>query len=732
MELFEGLEEDVNKKILCKFNVEKQRCDKLKEQNITKQAENKLDKKETNSENLNSVLFECNDDFKNRFYYENLTDDEFFDISGAKKTFFSFYKKILKSGVGSVILGGIYLGLNQKQNINFARISLDESVMEEYKKITKLAHSNKCKMFLKIKSPYGRFNPLYLNSQDLKIASNYGLEQTNKQRLLIRISDNKCNEMIADFAKSVMLAEIAGFDGIVLDATLNNVIGELSSQEFNKRIFGYFSDTDDFIKKTLKNIDVKNKEIILKLSVLSFFSVNKENANLVKISQNFNEKKLISDIKEYIKLGVDGFEFEFGIMNNEFLNCFNSFEDELLFEKFIKNFHLFLKENNITNKFGKQIKIFYHDNFKNMKIIEEMIKSEQIDFVDISKNLLSNQNYIQNLLFSKNGLKCIKCSYCNKKAQFNRKMECLINPELKNEIKTNTDNSSKIVAVVGSGISGLVCALTLAKRGFKVQIYEQENELNKNGKLSTVFGFDKALLEYFEDIEEQIKEYQKSNRIEIFKGQKFVYDKTLASKFYSIIVATGYKENFLAVNGAVLPHIHNIFEVLGNESILKNRGEIVIYAKTLLSIKLALFLSFTKNITLIIKDFKELKKEKNANLFYFFWNLYKNNVKFHFLSRISKINEDNIDIIINKNYEPGNLQNLLKITNSDNNKISPMQINIDCDLLIYEPELSPNNSLYVDIVKNHFPGEVYLIGNALENSDLAETIKSGYFVGKNL
>ena len=61
-----------------------------------------------------------------------------------------------------------------------------------------------------------------------------------------------------------------------------------------------------------------------------------------------------------------------------------------------------------------------------------------------------------------------------------------------------------------------------------------------------------------------------------------------------------------------------------------------------------------------------------------------------------------------------------------------LQINLDCDYLIYEPEISPNNKLFIDIVNKQYKGEVYLIGSALENSDFADSIKSGYFVGKNL
>ena len=36
-------------------------------------------------------------------------------------------------------------------------------------------------------------------------------------------------------------------------------------------------------------------------------------------------------------------------------------------------------------------------------------------------------------------------------------------------------------------------------------------------------------------------------------------------------------------------------------------------------------------------------------------------------------------------------------------KFEKKQQNIDCDLLIYEPIITPNNDLYIDLVKNKFP-----------------------------
>lgn len=739
MSYLSGLEEELNKKLFCEpaiddgSNDDASKFEENKTELVNKQS-SKFDEIKQNSRPsiLESCLFQCNEKTKNCFYFENLTDDEFFSVSGANDQFVSFYKSITKSGVGSVILGGIYLAYRQKMPNNVARITLDETIMDKYKQITKNAHTTNCKIYLKVKSCYGRFNSFNQYSQSLKLASNYGLDPSNKQRLLIRISDNKCNEIVNDLARTVMLSNIAGFDGIMIDATFDNIMGELSSQEFNKRVFGYFSDTNDFLKKALKNIDAKNNRIILKLSVLSLFSYEKENANLCKISRNFDENKLFENIKEYISLGVDAFEFEFGTPNNEFFKHFNSFEGDLLFKGFYSKLRKKFEEENILNKFGEPVDFFYHDKFTELKEVEKMIKTNIVQFVDITRNLLTDNNYLKNIINNKIALNCINCSNCDKKAQFNHKIECLINPSLNDKIKFCSENKNKNVAVIGSGISGLICAITLAERGFNVHLFEQKDELNPNGKATCIYGFDKTLLNYYNQIESRINELASNKMIVIHLNTKFDYIKENEREFYSIIVATGYKTKFLSISGAVLPHVQNIYDVLKKESAFKNKKNIVIYAKSLLSLKLALYLSSQQKVTVIIKSLDSFKNEKNANLFYFFWNLYKNNANIHFLSRITKINEDNLDLIINKNFNPKSINTLLKLMSNEKISSNQVQINIDCDYLIYEPDLMPNNSLYASVVKQNYPGEVYLIGNALENSDLEGTIKSGYFVGKNL
>lgn len=681
----------------------------------------------------NSILFECDEKFKNKFYFENLNDDCFFDKSGAKDDFVGFYKRITKTGVGSIILGGINMWQNKKENNGIARISLDEKIISKFKQITFFAHSSKAKVFLKVNAGLGRFFNVESNNQ-IKYGSNFCFAPENKQKITFRINDNKCNELVNEFKKIAMLSSISSFDGMVIDASFSNVIGELSSQEFNKRIFGYYSNTNDFLTKALKDVDKNNKLIILKFSVLSLFVFNKTDANLCKINESmFSEGKLFEDFKKYIELGVDGFEFVFGRWENSFLEYFNSFQEELLFKSFITNFRNYLNDNQIKNKNGEDILIFYHDNFSNFSNLETLVKENTINLIDVTKNIYSDLNFLnqsKNANLIKN---CLKCSYCNKLSKEKQKIECLINPFLIDFETIITTNKSSNVAVVGSGISGLICALTLAKRGYNVSIYEQEKDLNPIGKLTTIFKFDKTLLEYFQTIENEINEMMKLKRITTCLNQKFTANKETINNFKSIIIATGFKSKFLSVSGAVQSHVLNIYDALKKEKLLLSKKHIVIYAKSILSLKLALFLAVNnKNISIVIKDIKLFNLNKNADLFYYFYILYRFNVKTYFLSRITQINEDNIDIIINKNLKPNKIKTMLDIFSNSKINHENQLINIDCDLLIYEPETIPNNSLYTQIVNNGYKGEVYLIGDALENLNLAENIKSGYFVGKNL
>ena len=101
-----GLEEELNKKLFCEQTIDEtanendSRLENNKTELGNKQNSKHDEIKQSSIPNiLESCLFQCNEKTKNCFYFESLTDDEFFSVSGANDQFVSFYKIITKSGI---------------------------------------------------------------------------------------------------------------------------------------------------------------------------------------------------------------------------------------------------------------------------------------------------------------------------------------------------------------------------------------------------------------------------------------------------------------------------------------------------------------------------------------------------------------------------------------------------------------------------------------------------------
>ena len=687
---------------------------------LSKNIEKNLFKTKTITFDLSKQKFDflfSSDEFsKNHFYFENLCDQELL-TNDFNDSFATFYKRIAKSGVGIVIFDGSF--------------DLNKSVLSEKRdkssSTIKLMHNFGCKTILRIKPMFGR----YSNAKaKIKLSSNFGFDPVNNKGLTLRISDGKCNKIIKQICSNIKLSSQLGFDGIMLDATFENIIGELSSQEFNHRIFGYFSETTDFINKVLKNVESKNELIILKISLLSLYVEKDSQIELFSISKKISTDKILSDLCSYVNNGVDGFEFVFGKLENEFLNNFNKNEDEYIFKDFMYEIRKYFSENKIKNKSGNDVVIFYNDNITNLNNANEMIKDGIINYLNVTRQIYADTKYLNKIKTKQQFNKCIKCGYCNQMEK-QGKIGCLVNPSLTDFREDTLVKKDETIAVVGSGVSGLICAIKLVQRGYIVHIYEKNKEINHNGKIYS--NIDEGIKNYFSDLETKIKEYISAGKIDLKLDTEFNTEKEQIDKYKSIVVATGYKTKYLSIVGSILSHVENIYNILENFETLKGHKNIVIYAKTMLSIRLALkLIKEYKNITIIIKNPYDIINYKNANLIYYFYILAKNNANIKYFCRIKKINEDNIEINYYQKINNDIINNFLKILKNDVVFDSQISSNIDCDFLIYEPDTYPNNKLYYDLVNSNYGGELYLVGDALNYSSLSDTILSSYFVGKNI
>ncbi len=713
---------------------------------ILKIKENIVDKLFYDNKNLTenklneSVIFHNwnihNLDIKNHLYFDNIISecmkkqDENID--------FDFYLRICESDVGTIFTGGVFDGILTKIN-RFYYDKDDEKKIKLYKDFTDKVHSTGTKIFLKIKPNIGRgYCETYFGKQ-LGYSATFCSGYSTENSFCFRISDGKCNDICVSTGDVSELAYKSKFDGVLVDCSDYNILGELSSIEFNRRKFGYYSNIDEMQLKIIKEITERNNNqiVLFKITLASLiYEVYGRELKKIKTIKkiNLNKHDIVEKLITLIKNGVDGFVFEVGNFETEFLSKFNEFEDNKLL---LELYEYIIKEISISktlNKFGEKPAIFAKENFNTLKEIESSIKNNSINSFDATRNILSDINFIKNIKTQKSTKNCIKCCHCDKIAENFNKIECLINPELNFKLNKFNILHNKNIAVVGSGISGMITCLTLAKRGYNVDLYEKEKEINPIGKVCSLWKFDSYYYKYITLLENQIKYYAKQNMINVYLNKPFLAEKENMEKYQTIVVATGFHEKFLNVSGAILKNVKSIYDVLMSRKISEDKSKFVILAKTELSLKFALYLlTKRKKVTLIINDLSLFLSMPNSKKLYYNYILKKLRANIVLFCKIKKIEEDSVEVIVNKKISKFSLNDFL-LNHKLNNQISyiAQSKTFDQDMFIYEPDIYPNNKLYYELVKKNYKGELFMVGNAMQGMNLAESIKTAYFVGNNI
>lgn len=695
---------------------------------------------------FNKTLFN-NLTVKNCMCFSNYSDNFLCDNFGnPTEEYRKFYTNIAKSDVGLIFTGGTYVGTGKFNKVSklpkkFSTISSSRKNVGIYQSIVKDVHIHGAKIFMTLKPIYGRGDSDNRFLHIFNYSASFGRNFYDAPMPCARMSDGKCNELATSFGEAASLAKNAGFDGVVVDGTLFNILGEFSSKEFNRRKLGYYSEPVDLAARILHEINSKCGEvnILYKFTLASFLkdvygSDLKKLHTLKGVSKTQTINETYELLVSLVKFGVDGFVLEFGTYETAFLNDFPEFAAGNLFEEIYSGIKEYFKKIELKNKFGNDVIIISNDNINDISQAAKYISNQVSDFVIVTKQIYSDNNFIRKIKAKKPFVPCIKCSKCNYSFEKFDTLACTVNPNIFGEKLIPTTRENKRVAVVGAGISGLTCAVWLAKRGYNVELYEKSSKLNKTGKLCEIFGYDELLSEYNKNLESEAKKLANEGKIKLMLSSEFLASNPNLKAYFSVIVATGFHEKYLSISGAVLGNVKSIYEVLSDKRYFSDKKNIVIYAKSELSIKLAIYLLINnKKVNVIFQNTDLLNKLSNGKLTYYIKALKDLKASVYLQTRVKRIEDDFVELIINDKIKKESFDTvLLNLRANINYSYEARAKNIDCDLFVYEPDIYPNNRLYYELVKSGYAGELYMIGSALLISDMENDIKTAFYVAKNL
>ena len=385
-----------------------------------------------------------------------------------------FYKRRAQGGVGLIIFANMQWD-KLRYNPNHGAMLTDEKYIPSLKKLTDAIHEGGSKVFAQLMHRGRCANRASIQGEQAVAPSPIPGRFTHFE-MPKELTVEEIKEFVDWQAEAAVIAKTAGFDGVEIHAAHGYLVNQFMSPHTNHRTDKYGGDFFNRMRFISEII------ISIRFACGADFPVSVR-MNGTDFWDDGNDEKECQHIARYLEsLGVASLN----ISSGSYESGWSIIEPYPYQEGWKKHLAKGIKE-------CVHIPVIAVNTVKHPAHAEAMLEEGVSDFVGVARGNLCDPEFGNK---AKRGddarvRKCIGCMNCFKQAGLGRAIECAVNPVLGRETYRGDDKlikngDGRTVAVIGAGPSGLQAAITLAKRGFKVVVFEKSDRIGGNMNLAAV------------------------------------------------------------------------------------------------------------------------------------------------------------------------------------------------------------------------------------------------------
>lgn len=453
-----------------------------------------------------------------------------------------FYAERARGGIGLIVTGGIAPSRTGRLMPLGAKMTNHADVLH-HKQITKRVHAAGGRIAMQILHA-GRYGVT-----PFKVAPGTEPSPIHPFKHL-RMTDAMIRHVIKCYGESAKLARKAGYDAIEIMGGEGYLINQFLCPHTNDRTDKWGGNTENrqrFLVEVIKEIRRKvprDFPIILRQSIADF----------VYKGQTWDEIALMARKAE--EHGVDAINTDIGWHEARIPTIVTSVP-RAAFVKF-------------TERLRDEVSIplIASNRINTPEVAEEILERGLVDGISMARPLLADPHFMRKAAQdrSREINTCIGCNQaCLDHAFVGKKVSCLVNPQAGREttLVLSPTRHAQRVAVVGAGPAGLAAAVSAAKRGHRVDLFEARDTIG--GQFSIA-----ARIPGKEEFSETIRYFTTQleiQRVQVHLNTKVSAQKLIDKGFDHVIVATGVTPRIPSIEGIDHPKVMTYAEcVLGSKT----------------------------------------------------------------------------------------------------------------------------------------------------------------------
>lgn len=672
-----------------------------------------------------------------------------------------------KGGVGLITSGlvpishGVDPSVTELDQLTyFPRIDRSRSNLAGWRDLAERCHAYGARFFIQLTPGLGRVGSpeCLVNKLKMPVSASWNPNFYIPTIPCRPLSNRQAKKIIKNAGQAAADAKAMTIDGVYLHGHEGYLLEQMTNPAFNRRKLGAFSDWKRFGTDMVREIRRRTGDSYpimyrIDLSLLlneTYGEKMKKNKGLKKFIKERTVDQTLEYMGELVQAGVDIFDVDLGCYDNWWLphppgpmapGCF------LEVSRIVKE-HFAAR--GVKSNAGQEVPVVAVGKLGYPDLAEESLRQKKCDMIMLGRPLLADPEW-PNKAFAgkvKDINPCIGCQEgCINEFVEGGHPQCAVNPrtgfeDLYDGSELAPVQKARKVAVVGGGPAGITGALTAARRGHQVTLYEAREEIGgmlvPGSRPAIKFDIINYLDHLRKEVEQAKKELGLQVRVSTAPGAA-----ELKKEGYDVIIhAVGSQQSRPPVPGIDGEHVVFAVDVLRDPAIIGEARNIVVVGGGVVGCETAYFLSHEKgrNVTVVEMLPHIMPGVCTANRGWLIHYLEEQQVPLLNCTRLKEVRGK--EVLISRNISktvpdpyvtwspilPENIENpFAKAIKEDlRDEVLP------ADLVILAAGARPDEALYRELMESNAAPKIRVIGDSFEMGKVLEANRSAYAVGVSI